>query len=63
MKKLKTVSKKVNNHLKKSFNKIKRKIKPDDYNSFSIPEVIMLVIVSILFGVIVGCILTYSALD
>lgn len=60
MKKLKTVSKKVNNHLKKSFNKIKRKIKPDDYNSFSIPEVIMLVIVSILFGVIVGCILTYG---
>lgn len=60
MKKVKSTSKKVNNFFKKTFSKIKHKIKPDDYNYFSIPEVIMLVIVSILFGIIVGCILTYG---
>lgn len=61
MKKIKfTKLKKKNRHIKSFFTKIKNKIWPDEYSSFNIPEVIMLVIISILFGVIVGCILTYS---
>ncbi len=54
--KLKKKRKRLNNSLRK----IKNKLWPDDYSSFSIPEVIMLVIISILFGIVVGCILTYS---
>lgn len=52
----KKIGKKISDKIKK----IRNKIKPDDCNSFSIPEVIMLVVISILFGIIVGCILTYS---
>lgn len=55
-----TKLKKKNNHINNAFKKIKSKLWPDEYSSFNIPEVIMLVIISILFGVIVGCILTYS---
>lgn len=61
MKKIKfTKLKKKSNRLNNSFKKLKNKLWPDEYSSFSIPEVIMLVIISILFGVVVGCILTYS---
>lgn len=52
--------KKKNKRLNNSLRKIKNKLWPDEYSSFSIPEVIMLVIISILFGIVVGCILTYS---
>lgn len=61
MKKIKfTKLKKKSNRLNNSLKKLKNKLWPDEYSSFSIPEVIMLVIISILFGVVVGCILTYS---
>ncbi len=61
MKKIKfTKFKKKNSHIKNTFKKVKNKLWPDEYSSFNIPEVIMLVIISILFGVVVGCILTYS---
>lgn len=61
MKKIKfTKLKKKNSRINNAFKKIKNKLWPDEYSSFNIPEVIMLVIISILFGVIVGCILTYS---
>lgn len=61
MKKIKfTKLKKKNSCINNAFKKIKNKLWPDEYSSFNIPEVIMLVIISILFGVIVGCILTYS---
>lgn len=55
-----TKLKKKSNRLNNSLKKLKNKLWPDEYSSFSIPEVIMLVIISILFGVVVGCILTYS---
>lgn len=55
-----TKDKKLGKKISEKVKKIRNKIKPDEYNSFSIPEVIMLVVISILFGVIVGCILTYS---
>ena len=55
-----TKDKKLGKKISEKVKKIRNKIKPDEYNSFSIPEVIMLVVISILFGVIVGCILSYS---
>lgn len=52
--------KKIGKKIQKGFNNIKKRFKPDDYSSFNTPEVIMLIIVSILFGTVVGCILTYG---
>ncbi len=60
MKKINITKKRVSKRVNKVFKKIKNKFRHDDYNSFNIPEVIMLVIVSILFGIIMGCILMYG---
>lgn len=45
-----TKDKKLGKKISEKVKKIRNKIKPDEYNSFSIPEVIMLVVISILFG-------------
>ena len=60
MRKRKKTDNKMGLGIKKFFSNIKKKLKPEDYSSFTIPEVILLIIISILFGVIMGCILTYS---
>lgn len=60
MRKRKKTDNKIGLGIKKFFSNIKKKLKPEDYSSFTIPEVILLIIISILFGVIMGCILTYS---
>lgn len=60
MRKRKKTDNKMSLGIKKFFSNIKKKLKPEDYSSFTIPEVILLIIISILFGVIMGCILTYS---
>lgn len=49
---------------KNKFTKLKKKIKSvfnyDDGSSFNMLEVTVVIVISILFGIIVGCILTYS---
>lgn len=49
---------------KSKFTKLKKKIKSvfnyDDSSSFNMIEVTVVIVISILFGIIVGCILTYS---
>ena len=60
MRKRKKTDNKMGLGIKKFFSNIKKRLKPEDYGSFTTPEVILLIIISILFGVIMGCILTYS---
>lgn len=60
MRKRKKTDNKMGLGIKKFFSNIKKRLKPEDYSSFTTPEVILLIIISILFGVIMGCILTYS---
>lgn len=60
MKKINITKKRISKRVNKVIKKIKSKFGHNDYNSFNIPEVIMLVIVSILFGIIMGCILMYG---
>lgn len=60
MRKRKKTDNKMGLGIKKFFSNIRKRLKPEDYSSFTTPEVILLIIISILFGVIMGCILTYS---
>lgn len=60
MKKHMNTSRKFSKKFKGFFSSIRKNFKKEDYNAFTIPEVILLVIISILFGAVMGCILTYS---
>lgn len=60
MKKRKNTDKKLGKSIKTFFSGIKKNFRRENYNAFTIPEVILLLIISCIFGVVMGCILTYS---
>lgn len=60
MRKRKNTDKKFGKSIKTFFSDIKKSFRRGNYNAFTIPEVILLLIISCVFGVVMGCILTYS---
>lgn len=60
MRKRKNTDKKFGKSIKTFFSDIKKSFRRENYNAFTIPEVILLLIISCVFGVVMGCILTYS---
>ena len=60
MRKRKNTDKKLGKSIKTFFSGIKKNFRRENYNAFTIPEVILLLIISCIFGVVMGCILTYS---
>ena len=60
MRKRKNTDKKFGKSIKTFFSDIKKSFRRENYNAFTIPEVILLIIISCVFVVVMGCILTYS---
>lgn len=60
MRKRKNTDKKFGKSIKTFFSDIKKSFRRENYNAFTITEVILLLIISCVFGVVMGCILTYS---
>lgn len=60
MRKRKNTDKKLGKSIKTFFSGIKKNFRRENYNAFTIPEVILLLIISCIFGIVMGCILTYS---